>query len=100
MTENINVTNAYIYFLLLSNILWLIPNYRVTSACHVGSSRWLVTSARQVGSSRSAVQYLFTPINAMLVCAVDLSWLHIGDLVSKSAQGITSLSWGIAGPIE
>ena len=52
----------------------------VTSARHVGLSRLLVTLACHVGSSRSAVQYLFTPINAMLVRAVALSWLHIGDL--------------------
>ena len=40
---------------------------------HVGLSRWLVTSARHVSLSRSDIQYLFTPINAMLVCALSLS---------------------------
>ena len=72
----------------------------------VGSSRQLVTSARHVGLSRSAIQYLFTSINAMLVCALSLSWLrigelvsnsvHIGNLVSKSLQGITDLYRTIA----
>ena len=63
---------------------------------HVSSSRQLVTSARHVGLSRSAVQYLFTPINAMSVCT--LLRLRIGYLVSKSLRigkvyiGITSLS--------
>ena len=68
------------------------------------ASRRLVTSARHVGLSRSAVQYLFTPINAMSVWT--LSRLRIGYLVSESLRigkvyiGITSLSWGVAGPIE
>ena len=52
----------------------------------------LVTSARRVGLSRSAVQYLFTPINAMSVYT--LSRLHIGYLVSKSVHtlGIVGLT--------
>ena len=40
---------------------------------HVGSSRQLVTWTRHVGLSRSAVQYLFTRINAMHSLSLSLS---------------------------
>ena len=74
----------------------LIPNYRVTSARHVGSSRQLVTSARHVGLSRSAMQYLFTPINAMLRLRIGelvSKGVHIGNLVSKSLHRHSRLTY-------
>ena len=37
---------------------------------HLGSSRQLVTSARHVGLSRSAMQYVFTPINVIIFVTV------------------------------
>ena len=70
----------------LFDLIRLIPNYRVTSARHVSSSRQLVTSARHVGLSRSAIQYLFTPKRDASVRSLYLSWLRIGELVSKSAH--------------
>ena len=48
LREWINDTNVHCYFVCEHGDMWLIPNYRVTSARHVGSSRWLVTSARHV----------------------------------------------------
>ena len=67
----------------LSLFLWQTDIYGLYRTI---ASRRLVTSARHVGLSRSAMQYLFTPKRDASVRSLYLSWLRIGELVSKSAH--------------